>query len=70
MTEFERYELRRKFIESLTDKEWDVIADSLFDRQCLLRDRCREYNCGDKEWDHIDDIYSLYVDISTFILSK
>ena len=70
MTDFERYELRRKFIDSLTDREWDVIAEALFDKQCLMRDDCRQRNCGDKEWQFIDDIYSLYVDISTFILRK
>jgi hypothetical protein len=70
MTDFERYELRRKFIENLTDKEWDVIADALFDKQCLLREQCREQNCGDRDWQHIDDIYSLYVDLSTFVLRK
>lgn len=70
MTDFERYELRRKFIEGLTDREWDVIADALFDKQCLLRERCREQNCGDKDWQQIDDIYSLYVDLATFVLRK
>ena len=67
MTDFERYELRRKFIDGLTSEEWKTIADSLFDQQCLLREECRKNNCGDKDWDSVDKIYSLYLDICTFI---
>ena len=67
MTEFERYELRRKFIEGITPEEWIVISEALFDKQCLLREECRTRNCGDKEWNAVDKNYNLYLDICTFI---
>ncbi len=70
MTDFERYELRRKFIDDLTDREWDLITDALFDTQVLKREECRDSNCGDKEWAYVDRLYGLYLDICTFVTGK
>ena len=70
MTDFEKYELRRKFIEDMSNDDWQLIADALFDKQCQLRERCRTNNCGDREWQLVDDNYSLYLDIATFVLNR
>lgn len=70
MSDFERYELRRKFIDDLSDREWELISDSLFELQSLRREECRERNCGDKEWSYVDRLYGLYIDICTFVTGK
>lgn len=70
MTEFERYELRRKFIEGLTQEEWEIISEALFDVQCKDREWCRDNNCGDREWTYVDKVYGLYLDICTFVIGK
>ena len=66
----ERELLKQNFINSLSDKEWEVIADALFESQCQKREEFRYRNASDRDWQNIDDIYSLYIDLCTFVLRK
>lgn len=70
MNEQKRDELRQKFIEGLTNEDWEVIATALFQRQAQDRNYCKDVNCGDQEWEGVDKSYNLYLDVSTFILGK
>ena len=62
-------ELSREFVKNLSEKQWRLIADALFEKQSLERERLRTINAGDREWDMVEDTYSLYLDIHTFVLS-
>ena len=61
--------IRANFIGNITDKQWEIIADSLFQSQERERERLSNLNAGDTEWNKVDDTYSLYLNIHTFILS-
>ena len=70
MTNDQKKQIRADFIDALSDKDWDLISEALFEKQAVLRDEYRQRNCGDREWQLVDDLYNLYVDISTFITRK
>ena len=61
--------LNREFVKNLSEKQWRLIADALFESQERETERLRTINAGDREWNRVQDTYSLYLDIHTFVLS-
>ncbi len=66
----QKKQIRAEFIDALSDKDWDLISEALFEKQAVLRDQYRQLNCRDRDWQLVDDLYNLYLDISTFIIAK
>lgn len=70
MTNDQKKQIRKDFIDGLSNRDWELISDALFESQAVKRDEARQNNCGDREWQLVDDLYNLYIDISTFIVCK
>jgi len=60
---------RERFGSNLTERQWRLIADALFECQERETEKLRNINAGDREWNKVHDTYSLYLDIQTFVLS-
>ena len=61
--------IQKQFKDELTSDKWKLIADALFEKQSLERERLRDVNASEAEWRNVDETYTLYLEISTFMLS-
>ena len=61
--------IQKQFKDGLTPDKWKLIADALFEKQSLERERLRDVNASESEWRNVDETYTLYLEISTFMLS-
>ena len=68
MDRLTKINMKEKFLASVSQKDWDVICDALLEEYARKRESYSQRNLGDREWEHVDRLYSLYQDILTFVI--